>query len=491
MLTALDRPEAPTVSDDRPHAVVVGSGFGGLAAAIRLGARGYRVTVLEKLDKPGGRAYVFAADGFTFDAGPTIITALETFEELWGLCGRRMADDVTLKLMDPFYRIRFADGETFDCTGDPARMRAEIERICAGDDLAGYERFIESCEPLYRIGFLGMGHLPFDTLWDMVKVAPGMIGLRGDRSVYAHAARYVKNEKLRFILSFHPLFVGGNPFEATCIYALISHLERVGGVHYAMGGTGSLVRGLVGLVEGQGNTVRLNAEVAEITTAEGRATGVRLESGETIAADVVVSNADVAWTYQHLLPSARRRKWTDARLARARYSNGLFVWYFGTDRRYDDVAHHTISLSHRYRGLIEDIFKHKKLADDFSLYLYRPSASDPSVAPPGCDSFYVLAPVPNLAGDVDWTVAAEPYRRRIAEALSQTLLPDLEQHVVASRVATPLDFRDRLLSHLGAGFSFEPTLFQSAWFRPHNRSEDVDRLYFVGAGTHPDRKSVV
>ena len=485
MLTELERPQAPAQTDDpRPHAVVVGSGFGGLAAAIRLGARGYRVTVLEKLDAPGGRAYAFEQDGFRFDAGPSIVTAPWIFEELWQLSGRRMTDDVTLVALDPFYRVRFADGDVFDCSADEERMRAQIRRLDPADE-AGWERFIKASEPMYRVGFEEMGHIPFDSLWDMVKIAPGLVRLRGERSVYAHVARYVRNEKLRFVLSFHPLFVGGNPFNVTSVYALISHLERIGGVHYTMGGTGALVDGLADLVRGQGGAIRLNAEVAEITVDAGRATGVRLATGETLPADVVVSNADVAWTYRHLLASTARRKWTDARLDRMQYSNGLFVWYFGTDRRYDDVHHHTISVGPRYRGLIEDIFKHKKLAEDFSLYLYRPSAGDPSMAPSGCDSFYALVPVPNLDADVDWAEEAEPFRRRVEKALSETLLPGLEDHVVTSRVATPVDFRDRLLSYKGAGFSLAPVLWQSAWFRPHNRSEDVDRLYFVGAGTHP------
>jgi phytoene desaturase len=338
---------------------------------------------------------------------------------------------------------------------------------------------------MYRIGFEQLAHVPFDTLWDMAKAVPDIVRLRGDRSVYQHVARYVKNEKIRFVLSFHPLFVGGDPFRCSALYTLISHLEQLGSVHYAMGGTGSLVRGLAKLIVGQNNHIRLEAEVAEILVEGGRAKGVRLTDGERIAADVVVSNADVAWTYKHLLPGAQRRKWNDARIDRLAYSNGLFVWYFGTDRCYDDVAHHTISLGPRYRGLIEDIFKHRRLAEDFSLYLYRPSATDPAVAPAGCDSFYALVPVPNLAADVDWRVEAEPFRQRVEATLASTLLPDLGRHVVRSKVATPLDFESRLLSYRGAGFSLEPKLLQSAWFRPHNRSEDVDGLYFVGAGTHP------
>ncbi len=470
--------------DRRPHAVVIGSGFGGLAAAIRLGARGYRVTVLEKLDAAGGRAYVFRQDGFSFDAGPTIITAPFLLEELWALCGRRMQDDVQLKSMDPFYRIRFHDGETIDCSGDPEKMKAEIARI-APEDVAGYEAFMKAAEAIYRVGFEELGHVPFDSWTDMAKVAPAMVRLGSHRSLYSMVSKYVRNERMRFVLSFHPLFIGGNPFNVTSIYGLISFLERKAGVHFAMGGTGALVQGLVGLIEGQGNRLRYNTTVERICVENGRATGVELASGERIAADVVVSNADAAWTYKHLLPASARTTWTDRKVDRARYSMGLFVWYFGTRRQYHDVPHHTIMLGPRYRGLLHDIFERKVLAEDFSLYLHRPTATDPSLAPPGCDTFYVLSPVPNLDAGIDWKERAEVYRRAISKHLSATLLPGLENEIVSSRMMTPQDFESRLLSYRGAAFSLEPTLLQSAWFRPHNRSEDVDRLYLVGAGTHP------
>jgi phytoene desaturase len=471
-------------SERRPHAVVIGSGFGGLAAAVRLGARGYRVTVLERLGAPGGRASVFRQDGFTFDAGPTIITAPFLLEELWALCGRRLADDIDLRPLAPFYRIRFFDGSTFDCSGDAEAMRREVARLSPGD-VAGYERFMAASEAIYKVGFEQLGHVAFDSWTDMAKVAPDMLRLGSHRTIYGMAAKHVRDERLRFVLSFHPLFIGGNPFKVTSIYALITFLERKGGVHFAMGGTGSLVRGLAQLIEGQGNVIRCNAEVASITLDGRRATGVRLASGETIRADVVVSNADVAWTYGQLLPQHARSHWTDRRLERARYSMSLFVWYFGTRRRYEDVPHHTIVLGPRYKGLLHDIFERKVLADDFSLYLHRPTATDPALAPPGCDTFYALSPVPHLGGDVDWETAAEPYRRRIAHRLSETLLPGFESEVITSKVVTPRYFRDQLLSVHGAAFGLEPVLLQSAWFRPHNRSEDIERLYLVGAGTHP------
>jgi phytoene desaturase len=262
-------------------------------------------------------------------------------------------------------------------------------------------------------------------------------------------------------------------------------LERRWGVHFAMGGTGRVVRGLVGLLEGQGGTLRCRAEVTEIVVAGKTATGVKLASGETVPADIVVSNADAAFTYRHLLPQSARRRWTDRRINRARYSMSLFVWYFGTNRRYEDVAHHTLLLGPRYKELLQDIFGRHRLAEDFSLYLHRPTATDPGLAPAGCDAFYVLSPVPHLDSGTDWRDAAEPYRQRIAAHLEATLLPGLGRHVVTSRMMTPLDFRDRLLSLRGAAFGLEPVLTQSAWFRPHNRSEDVRNLFIVGAGTHP------
>jgi phytoene desaturase len=464
--------------------VVIGSGFGGLAAAVRLGARGFRVTVLERLDAPGGRAYVVEQDGFTFDTGPTIVTAPFLLEELWALCGRRFAEEIDLRLMEPFYRIRFDDGAHFDYSGDREAIRAEVRRF-APEDLAGYEGFMRQSEAIFRVGFEQLGHVPFGSLMDMARIVPQMVRLQSHRSVYSLVSSYIKDPRLRAVLSFHPLLIGGNPFSVTSIYALISFLERRWGVHSAMGGTGTLVRGLVSLIEGQGNAVRCGAEVADILVDDGRARGVCLSDGEEITADLVVSNADAAWTYRHLLAKTPRRRWTDRRVERSRYSNGLFIWYFGTRRRYPDVLHHTILMGPRYRELLQDIFHRKVLAKDFSLYLHRPTATDPSLAPAGCDTFYALAPVPHLDSGTDWEAEAEPYRAAVARYLEGSLLPALSENLVTSRVSTPLDFKHRLLSYKGAGFSLEPVLWQSAWFRPHNRSEEVRHLYLVGAGTHP------
>jgi phytoene desaturase len=468
----------------KPHAVVIGSGFGGLAAAIRLGARGYRVTVLEQLEQPGGRASVFRQDGFTFDAGPTIVTAPFIFEELWTLCGRTMADDVTLKPMLPFYRLMFADGTAMDCSGDDALMREEVRRLSPGD-VAGYERLLVRCAEMYRVGFEELADVPFSSILDLLRAVPDMARLRADRSLYALVSKFVTDPRLRLALSFHPLFIGGNPFSVSSMYALVLHLEKLYGVHYAMGGTGQLVKGLVSLLEGLGAALRLGTKVDQILLEGRKACGVRLASGETIKADIVVSNACTSWTYRNLLPASVNRKWTRRKLDRSRQSMSVFVWYFGTNRRYEDVLHHTIMLGPRYRELLDDIFKHKVLADDFSIYLHRPSASDPSVAPDGCDAFYVLAPVPNLRGETDWATMAEPYRKKIEDFLSASILPGLDKAVVTSRIMTPLDFQNRLLSVDGAAFGMEPVLTQSAWFRPHNLSEDIDNMFLVGAGTHP------
>lgn len=393
-------------------------------------------------------------------------------------------DDVDLRALSPFYRIRFHDGDTFDCSGDPAAVRAQAARI-SPSDVEGHERFMRAAEAIFKIGFEELGHVPFSSWTDMARVLPDLVRLEGYRTLHGLAAKHVRDPKLRFILSFHPLFIGGNPFSVASIYALIVHLERRWGVHFPIGGVGRLVEGMVRLIEGRGNAVRYRAEVREIIVENGAAAGVRLACGETIPADIVVSNACAAWTYRNLLPPGRRRRWTGRKLDRARYSMGLFVWYFGTRRRYPGVPHHTIVLGPRYRELLRDIFHHKELAPDMSLYLHRPTATDPSLAPSGCDAFYVLSPVPHLDSGVDWREAAEPYRRAVAKRLDETLLPGFEPHVITSRMMTPLDFQDRFLSYKGAAFGLEPVLWQSAWFRPHNESEDIDRLFLVGASTHP------
>ncbi len=472
------------MTDHQPHAVVIGTGFGGLAAALRLAAKGWRVSIVEKLDAPGGRAYVYHQDGFTFDAGPTIITAPYLLQELWALAGERMEDEIDLRPMDPFYLIRFDDGDVLRCAATLEGMRSEVERICAAD-LPAFERFLKDSAAIYAVAFEELADKPFHTFGSLIAAAPDLIRLGGFRSVYSKVCDYFTHEKLRIAFSFHPLLIGGNPFTTTAYYCLISHLERLHGVHFAMGGTGSLVKGLVRLITKLGGTFRFNASVEQIITRDDKACGVRLAGGEVIEADLVVSNADPAWTYGMLMKGHSRRRWTDAKLARQSYSMSLFVWYFGTNRRYENVYHHEMVLGPRYRELLVDIFDRKYLADDFSLYLHRPTMTDPSLAPDGCDAFYALSPVPHLDSGTDWRSYAETYRLKIERRLEETVMPGLSQSVVASHVLTPLDFRERLSSVKGAAFSFEPKLFQSAWFRPHNKSEECGRLYLVGAGTHP------
>ncbi|MCC6790792.1 MAG: phytoene desaturase [Thermomicrobiales bacterium] len=471
--------------------VVIGAGFGGLAAAVRLAARGHDVTLLDKRDKPGGRAYVYEQDGFRFDGGPTVITAPWLIDELFQLAGRDPRNYVDIVPVDPFYRIFFPDGAHFDYTGDAGAMVERIRAFSAFEhDAVGYERFLAKTERIFAKGFTELADKPFLHVKDMLAIAPDLIELESYRTVYGFVSRFVKDDRLRQVLSFHPLLVGGNPFQTTSIYTLIHHLEREWGIHFAMGGTGAVVAALVRLFEELGGHVRLRSEVGEIVIANGRATGVRLTTGEEIPADVVVCNAEVARAYQQLLPAAVRRHYSDRRLARMRYSMSLVVIYFGTDRLYRGgdgpaLAHHDIILGPRYKGLLDDIFTKKRLADDFSLYLHMPTLTDPSLAPPGCDAFYVLAPVPHLGGATDWATMAKPFRDRIMEFLERSYLPDLSRHIVTEHMIDPRHFDTDLNSYLGSAFSVEPILTQSAWFRPHNRSEDVSNLYFVGAGTHP------
>ena len=479
------------MAEGRKRIIVIGAGFGGLAAGVRLAARGHEVTLFEKRDRPGGRAYVYQQDGFTFDGGPTVITAPWLITELFELAGRKADDYVTLAPLDPFYRIFFPDGSHFDYSGESERMVAEVRRF-SGDlaDADGYLEFVRRTERIFAKGFTDLADKPFLHLKDMIGIVPDLIRLESYRSVYGFVSRFVRDERLRQVLSFHPLLVGGNPFQTTSIYTLIHYLERRWGVWFAIGGTGAVVDGLTRLFGELGGRLCLEAEVNEILIHGGRATGIRLTDGREFPADVVVCNAEVAGAYERLLPAGARRKYTNRRLARMRYSMSLVVIYFGTYRQYrgqdgPTLAHHDIILGPRYGPLLADIFTRKRLAEDFSLYLHMPTITDPSLAPPGCEAFYVLAPVPHLGSKIDWEREARPYRDRIMRLLEESYLPDLTRHIVAEQMIDPRHVRDTLNSYLGSAFSVEPILTQSAWFRPHNRSEEVANLYFVGAGTHP------
>ena len=472
-------------SGEGKRAVVIGSGFGGLAAAIRLRARGYDTTILEMRDKPGGRAYVYEDNGFIYDAGPTIITVPFVLDELAEIAGRTLSDYVSIVPCEPYYRINFDDGRAFDYSGDPAKLEAEIAKFNP-DDVAGYRKFLAYAGKVFDKAFTELADHSFDSVWEMVKVAPDLIRLRAEQSVYRRVSSFIKDPALRQVFSFEPLLIGGNPLRSSAIYAMIHYLEKTWGVHFAMGGTGALVRGLARMFEDIGGKMHMNARVEEIQVAEGRVTGVGVASGETFPADVVVSNGDVANTYRKLIKPEHRRKWTDRRLEKMRYAMSLFVIYFGTDRTYPHLPHHSIVLGPRYEGLLGDIFDRKIVAEDFSLYMHTPTRTDPSLAPPGCETFYVLSPVPHLGGGQDWDAIKDDYADRILASLEKEhLVPDLRKHLVSKLIFTPKDFETQLDAYLGSAFQFEPILTQSAWFRPHNKSEDVEGLYFVGAGTHP------
>lgn len=464
--------------------VVIGAGLGGLAAAIRLRARGHQVLVLEAMDQPGGRAAVFRRDGFTFDAGPTVITAPYLIQELFTLAGRDWRDYLELLPVDPFYRIMFADGTTFDYTGDEERLLAQIREF-EPRDVEGYRRLAAHAERIFDIGYTQLADVPFGRAWDMIRIIPQMIRLGNHRSVYGQVARYLRDERLRQAFSFQPLLVGGNPFRVTSIYLLIHWLERKWGVWFARGGTTEIVQALVRLLEEMGGELRLRSPVREIAVAGGRVSGVYTEDGEHIPADVVVANGDPAHVYGSLIPPQHRGRNHQRALDRRKFSMGLFVGYFGTDRTYPELAHHTIILGPRYKELLGDIFDRKILADDFSLYLHAPTRTDPALAPPGHEGFYVLSPVPNNLSGIDWSVEGPRYFDRILDHLEERVLPGLREHLVTSFHVTPDYFRETLRSTHGAGFGIEPRLSQSAYLRFHNRSRDVGGLYFVGAGTHP------
>ncbi|MFN3936491.1 MAG: phytoene desaturase [Gemmobacter sp.] len=471
------------------QAVVIGAGLGGLASAMRLGAKGWQVTVLDRLEGPGGRGSALRRGGHRFDLGPTIVTVPQGLRDLWSACGRDFDRHVHLVPLDPFYEIRWQDGSRFTMRPGTDAMRAEVERL-APSDVQGWERFLKDAEARYLFGYEDLGRRPMHRFRDLAMVLPRFAMLRADRSVHAHAARRVRDERLRFALSFHPLFIGGDPFRVTSMYILVSHLEAAFGVHYAMGGVEAIARAMVRVIEDQGGTVLFGAEADEITEREGRAAGVRLTDGRHFPAEVVVSNADPGHTYDRLLRNRPRRRWTGPRLARSRWSMGLFVWYFGTRGTrtlWPDAGHHTILVGPRYAGHVRDIFRTGRLSGDMSLYVHRPSVTDPTVAPEGGDTFYALSPVPHLGHEtgVDWASEAEPYRRRVQSMLEERLLPGLGAHLTESLVFTPETFRDRYLSPYGAGFSIEPRILQSAWFRPHNISEELPGLYLAGAGTHP------
>ncbi|MGF1651612.1 MAG: phytoene desaturase family protein [Hyphomicrobiaceae bacterium] len=466
-----------------PHALVIGAGFGGIAAALRLRAKGYRVTIVDRTPRLGGRAQVFERDGFRHDAGPTVITAPFLFDELFELFGKKREDYVTFVPLSPWYRFYYQDGTHFDYGGTVEDTLAEIARF-EPKDVEGYKELLKHSQKLYDAGFTELADQPFHSLPLMLKQIPRLAGLRTDRTVWQLVTKYLSHPKLQEAFSIQPLLVGGSPFDTTSIYGLIHYLERQWGVFFAMGGTGAIVAAFEKLMVEEGIDIRLRTTVRELTLNGRKATGAILETGERIAADVVVSNADPMHLYRKMVPDKALAASTRAK-RNSRLSMGLFVMYFGTSETYPDVAHHTIWLGSRYKDLLDDIFHRKMLAEDFSLYLHRPTATDTSFAPEGCDSYYVLCPVPNLNADLDWSVEGPKLRERIIAALGRTVLPGLKETIRSDFYMTPEDFESDYLSYKGAGFSIAPHFTQSAWFRFHNKSESLDNLYLVGAGTHP------
>ena len=470
---------------DKPRIAVIGSGFGGLAAAIRLQAAGCDTVIFEKRDQPGGRAYVYRDNGFTFDAGPTVITAPHCLEELFTLAGKSMRDYIQLLPVKPFYRLFWNDGYVFDYSDDDDALEKQI-RAKSPADWEGYQRFLKYSQEVFHEGYEKLVHVPFLNLSSMAAVAPQLIRLQAYRSVYSIVAKYIREPHLRQLFSFHSLLVGGNPFTTTSIYTLIHCLERKWGVFFPKGGTGQLVWALVKLFQELGGEIRFNAEIANIVTRDGAVAALQTNTGREESFNLVVSNADVVHSYAQLLKDEPRAAATARHLGKKKYSMSLFLIYFGTKRKYPGLQHHNVIFGPRYRELLGDIFERGKLADDFSLYLHAPTRSDPSLAPPDCDGFYVLSPVPHLGKlAIDWQAEGPRYAAKILDYLEQRYMPGLTESIVTRRIFTPNDFKTELNAHHGSAFSLEPRLLQSAYFRVHNRDSDIRGLYFVGAGTHP------
>ena len=466
------------------HILVIGAGFGGIAAALRMRAKGFEVTLVDRLSAIGGRAQVFERGGFKHDAGPTVITAPFLFDELFELFGEKRSDHLDFRSLDPWYRFYFHGGQQFDYRPSIEDTNDEIRKFSA-DDVKGYAALLKTSKAIFDIGFEKLADKPFTKLWTMLAQIPSLLRLKSYHSVAGIVNSHIKHPLLRQAFSIHPLLVGGNPFTTTSIYSLIHYLERRWGVFFCMGGTGRLVAALHDLLIRVGVHVELNVDIAEITMKDGRATGAVAEDGRRFSADRVICNGDPPTVYSQMLPADNHRKKRLLPDSLTHYSMGLYVLFFGTRTQYPDIAHHTIWMGPRYKELLADIFDKKILADDFSLYVHRPTATDESFAPQGCDSFYVLCPVPNLRGDIDWDVKGPELRDRIVAALSATIMPDLETVISDDFWMTPEDLKKDYRSMHAAGFSIAPIFVQSAWFRYHNRDPHIPNLYFAAAGAHP------
>src|SRR5271157_5029645 len=470
----------------KKRVVIIGGGFGGLAVACRLAAHGFEVELFEKRDRLGGQAYVYEKNGFKFDGGPAILTALYLFDDIFKAAGKRREDYFEFIPLNPFYRVFNEDGASFNYTNDLDAISAEIARWNLKDQ-QGYRRYLESSQAIYQKGFIELAQQPFLKISDLIKVAPDFVSLHPFQSVYGHVAQFIQNDFLRQVFSFHPLLVGANPFETTNMYSLIHFLEFEWGVYYVKGGIGSIVAALGKLFTELGGELHLNTPVSELQTQGRLVSGVRLMDGTLRRADIVISDADILYTYKKLVPARYQNRLTQRRLEQLSYSNSLFVIYFGTRHRYPDskLAHHNFILSSHYKRMMDELFHHKTLPSELSLFIDMPSRTDATIAPPGCDLFTVIAPVPNLDAAIDWSITARPFRDRIMQFLEEHYLPELRSNIVVEHYVDPLHFQNTLNNYKGAAYSASPGLVQSTWFRPHNRSEDFSNLYFVGAGTHP------
>ena len=464
--------------------IVVGSGFGGIAAALRMRAKGYEVTLLEKQADLGGRARVFTKDGFTYDAGPTVVTAPYLFNELFSIFKKNIEDYVKIVPLDLWYRFVFSDGSIFNYSGNENEMETQINKI--SNDLVGYKKLLTFTEKIFNKGFIELSDKPFNNFLFMIKQIPALLKLKSYQSVYQLVSSYISNEKLRRIFSMHPLLVGGNPFSTTAIYTLILFLEKKWGIHYAMGGTGKIVEALEKLMKEEDITILKNAEVVEFLTKDKQITGVQLKNGSIISCDYLICNSDPPNVYKNLIKSNNQYNFLfNQKIKRMNYSMGLFVYYFGSKKKYNNIAHHTICFGNSYQDHLKKIFEDKILTDDISYYLHRPTATDSRMAPENHDAFYVLVPVPNNLSGINWEEKGDSFKDLVITKMEKTTLPNLRENIVSDFYLTPDYFEQELSTLHGSGFSIQPKFTQSAYFRFHNQSEIFSNMFFVGAGTHP------
>ena len=465
--------------------IIIGSGFGGLAAALRMRAKGFDVTLVEKHSDLGGRARVFKKDKFIYDGGPTVITAPHLFEELFSLFDKKISDYVKIVPLDLWYRFVFNDGETFDYTGNDKSMEEQVRKFST-KDFIGYKKLVNFTEKIFNKGFTDLADKPFNNIVFMMKQVPALLKLKSYKSVYSLVSKYISNEKLRRVFSMHPLLVGGNPFSTTSIYTLILFLEKKWGIHYSMGGTGNVVKALEKLMKEENIKIIKNAEVTEILTENKLVKAVKINNAEIIDCDYIICNSDPPNVYENLIKSKDNYNFFfKQKMKRMDYSMGLFVYYFGSKKKYNDVAHHTIYFGKSYENHLNKIFEKKILSEDVSYYLHRPSATDSKMAPDGQDAFYVLVPVPNNLSKINWANEGNKFKNLILDKMDKSVLPGIKENVVSDFYLTPDYFEKDLATLHGSGFSIQPKFSQSAYFRFHNQSEIFNNLYFVGAGTHP------